>query len=117
MLRAEDIDEPFIVGELEVDGLAQVVPCLEAVGQGGEQLMLHYGNTVVRCFWFNPEINHVEIRAGEKLRGIKLPDDVIEAMLAHGWPARYDPFVDEQTQEWFTTLQMRTMEAELDEML
>lgn len=114
MFKPEDIDEPFGVGDLEIDGVEYQVPYLKCGFTNGE-IMLHWGNSTLRSFYFNPDMNHVEYRDEEKtLKGVRMAQEVMDLMQVYGWPMRTDPLVDPQTTEWFVQLELHSLESDLD---
>lgn len=112
----EDVDEPFGVGELNIDGVDHEVPFLRC-GFNDCEIVLHWGNSLLRAFYFNEEMNHVEYRDEEKkLKGIRMDQELMDLMQVYGWPMRVDPIPDEQTSEWFVQMEMRSLESELDDL-
>lgn len=115
MFKPEDIDEPFGVGELEIDGVEHEVPFLRC-GFEDKEIVLHYGNSLLRAFYFNEEMNHVEYREDGSLKGIKMDQELMDLMQVYGWPMRVDPIPDEQTSEWFVSMEMRSLDSELEDL-
>lgn len=116
MFKPADIEPPFQLATLHLDDRDLVVPCLE-VAWDDKPISLNWGNTLVRCFYFQQEMNHAELRLEGVLKGVRLPDSILVQMQGYGFPTRFDPLADEQTIEWFTSLEARELESEIDDLL
>lgn len=113
-----EVEKPFGVGELTIDGVQMETPYIEVnAGEKFGRICLHYGNTTVRCFYSNPEANHVEYRFKKKLHGLYLPDELTGKMLEYKYPMRLDPFVDSESAQWIGTMASSELDAELQELL
>lgn len=113
-----EVEEPFGIGELEIDGITMISPFIEVnAGVKLGRLLLHWGNTTVRCFYSNPEANHVELRFKKKLQGLYLPDEITGKMLEYKYPMRLDPFVDSESASWIGMMSSKEIDAELEDLL
>lgn len=119
MFNPEDLQEPFGHGKLEINGVEYDVPYLAVKGEIDgvlKTLNLSWGSTTVRCFYFQEELNHIEYRENGHLMGIRLPEEIIEEMLRLNYPAQFDPWVDSNTLDWFASMEVRSLDDELDEL-
>lgn len=116
MFKPSDIEPPFQLATLHLDDRDLVVPCLE-VAWDDRPISLNWGNTLVRCFYFQQEMNHAELRIDGLLKGIRLPDPILVQMQGYGFPTRFDPLPDEQSLEWFAMMESRDMDSEIDGLL
>ncbi len=115
MLNPEDIEPPFGVGRLDVDGVEYVAPFLRC-NYGEGEIELHWGNATIRAFHFDDTMNHVETRIEGKLKGIRMGQDIMDLMIKYGYPMRVDPVPDEATVDWFLSMEMSELDRELDEL-
>ncbi len=87
-----------------------VSPTIETAG-----ITFHYGNTRVRRFseaWAH--LNHVELRTDEgNLLGVRVTEELLQALEERHFPKSIDPYPDDQTQEWYVNLMMNELEAEI----
>jgi hypothetical protein len=115
----EDIERPFQVarftyGENTIDAPAVILPTPNG------DIVCHWGNTLVRCFRFQSEIDHIEYyEEDERPNGIYVERELLDAFIAHAYPVRRDPFVDSATMEWYLGFVAGAgdLDSELDELL
>lgn len=116
MFKPEEVEEPFGVGELNIDGNPVATPYLECAHAGG-RLLLHWANSTLRAFYNDPTMDHLEYRGeDQRLQGIRLGRDIMDLMRKYEWPIRIDPLVDDATRDWFVEMEMGDLEKELDEL-
>lgn len=115
MLKPEDIQPPFGVCRMDIDGVEYDAPFLRCSFGDGE-LELHWGNAVIRAFHFDDTMNHVETRIDDSLKGLRMSHDIIDLMIKYGYPMRIDPVPDEATRDWFISMEMHDLEVELDDL-
>jgi len=113
-----EVEPPFGVGQITIEGISMDTPFIELnAGEKYVKICLHWANTVVRCFYSNPEANHVEYRFKKKLQGLYLPDEITGQMLEYKYPMRLDPFVDDETAQWVGKMASREIDSELEDLL
>ena len=114
MFNPDEVEEPFGVGKLEINGVEHDVPYV-TVQYGETPITLHWGNTVLRLFHYETEMNHVEYREpGEALKGIRMSEQMLALMEQYGYPLQKDPTSDDETKDWFVQMEMSDLEAELE---
>ena len=97
---------------MELDGREIYVPFLQIV-TSEEEFVLHYFNSLVRLFP-DPYANHVEVREkGKTVQGVRLTTDIVDRFVEYEFPRRYDPFVDEDTLVWLSSVEASHIDDEL----
>lgn len=114
MVSPEEVQPPFFCEQIEYDGRELWVPYL-AVSYGESQLVLHHFNTTVRLFE-NDSANHVEVRDGKVLKGLRMAQDMMDLMIEYDYSFRWDRFVDEHTLNWLVEVEASHIDEELDEL-
>lgn len=112
MVEREDIEPPFQIQELELDGVETWTPYLE-VQVGDKTFPLHRFNTVVRLFEVE-SANHVELRDSKGCKGVRMAQDIIQMMVNYDFSFRWDLYVDEQTMDWLSAIEASHLDEELD---
>lgn len=113
LFRPDNIQEPFYCETIEIDDRELVVPVL-AIRFGEQAIQLHYWNSTVMRFG-DRQFNHVEAVLDGSKRGIRFNDDMINLFIEHDFPRLYRPLVDESTLDWYTQLEIATLDEELDQ--
>jgi hypothetical protein len=116
LFKPEDIETPFQLGTLHLEGRDLLVPCLE-IAIGEEPAVMNYSNTLIRLFYWDKEVNHAELRLDGRLKGVRLPTEILDQMIGYGFPSRQDPFIDSETLSWFSAVEARELESEIDDLL
>ena len=114
MVNPEDVEPPFACQQMEYDGQELWIPYL-TIGFDDAQLVLHHFNTVVRLFE-NESANHVEVRDGKQLKGLRMTQDMLDLMIEYDYSYKWDRFVDEHTMNWLVELEVGHIDEELDEL-
>jgi len=115
LFTPESIEPPFQLATLHLEDRDLVVPCLEVAWED-RPIVLNWANTLVRCFYFQQEMNHAELRLEGTLKGIRLPAPILAQMQTYGYPTRIDPLADPQSMEWFASMEARSLDDELDQL-
>lgn len=89
-------------------------PIVTIEGSEGE-ICLHYLNTLIRTFK-DPQFNHVEHRDEEgNLRGLRVPQSLLDTLFEQEFPYRFDPYIDTQTMDWYVRAEVKNLDQELGE--
>lgn len=101
MFDPSSIESPFQVAQFTYGDNTIEAPAVILPTPNGD-IVCHWGNTLIRCFRFQPEIDHIEYyEEDERPCGIYVERVLLDAFIAHAYPIRRDPFVDEATMEWY----------------
>jgi len=114
-----DIEHPFQVAKFTYGDNTIEAPAIILPTPSGD-IVCHWGNTLIRCFRFQPEIDHIEYyEEEEKPCGIYVEKVLLDAFVRHAYPVRHDPYVDESTMEWYLGYVAKAgdIDSELDELL
>jgi len=114
------IHPPFVPVTFTYGSLELVAPAIELFTTS-DPIICHWGNTLVRCFRFAPQFDHIEYyqEEGQAPQGIHADSRLIAAFIAHAYPVRYDPFVDRATIDWYAQYveEGHDLDSELDDFL
>lgn len=109
----EDIEHPFQLAKFSYADTVMEAPAIVLPTAGGN-IVCHWGNTLVRCFMFQPEIDHVEYYDERQTpNGIYVERALLDAFIAHAYPVRKDPYVDSATRDWYIDMQMKSLDIDL----
>lgn len=112
MVGRDEIQPPFGVQELELEGVETFTPYLE-IKVGEETIPLHHFNVLVRLFE-TESANHVELRDKSGCKGIRMAQEILQQMVDYDYSFRWDRYVDENTLEWLSAIEASHLDEELD---
>lgn len=117
MLQPEQVEKPFGAQLIEIDDVEVWVAYLE-IETPDEEIVLHPFNSLVRLFGVDhgSYANHIELRVDDRLKGIRVPQGIIDAAVAYDWSYRWDARIDEQTLKWLGGIELSHLDEELGQL-